>query len=91
MNKIPFTFYSMTNTKGIRKPRGEKAGVKITSGPYTGWWCYGPYIQKRKHRPSREYYRLVNGDERVDVDVSEIDIVGLRAEENKKPFLDFLK
>ena len=81
----------MTNTKGIRRPRGEKAGVKITSGEYTGWWCYGPYYSNSKKRGPRAYYRLVNKDQKINIEASQIDIEGIKASAgDKKPFLDFL-
>lgn len=70
--------------------RELKPSVLITQGKYKGWRAFGPYLQRRKGRPEKEYYSLRNTKDgkRKHIYAEEFDTLGLNSKpKDDRPFL----
>jgi hypothetical protein len=89
------SFHSGVNTSGLKNKGGRPTLTTyklITSGPFEGYKCWGPYCYQRKAKRSQFYYKLQKDNEKkIAINEADIDLETLQeVRENKKPFIDWL-
>lgn len=85
------------NLSGLRAANAAKKwnrGTLITTGEWEGWIARGPYKKNwgpRSSPSTRYYYTMAKGDEKINVDSTEINIPLTAETGDSKPFLDFIR
>lgn len=93
---MAISFHSNVAIEAMRRAnveRGLKRSRLLTSGPFEGWRCYGPYIHQRQGRLPTEFFRLRKaGHKTINIPSEQIDLERMtEVREEKKPFIDWIK